>query len=68
MYLARIAGSHQVMSRLLVCMNGAPLNNTLLTRAVEALKVFGDICRWFHDLIPGVVQEFLPQMTLLLEG
>lgn len=56
------------MSRLLVCMNGAPLNNTLLTRAIEALKIFSEICFWFHESIPDVVSELLSQMTLLLEG
>lgn len=56
------------MSRLLVCMNGAPLNNTFLNRALEALKVFSEICSWFHESIPDVAKEFFPQMFSLLDG
>uniref|UniRef100_A0A915CVK4 Huntingtin n=1 Tax=Ditylenchus dipsaci TaxID=166011 RepID=A0A915CVK4_9BILA len=63
----RIAGPLQVMARIFVCMNGAPLTTSLLNRALESLKVLDEISIWFNEAIPAVLQEQLPQMLAILE-
>lgn len=63
-----MATHYQVMARLFVFMNGAPLNNSTQKRAAEALKVFREICPWFGKLVPTVVREQLPQMLTAVEG
>jgi len=47
-FIARLPGPIQLMSRLLVFMNGAPLNAQLNLRAREAIHLFSELSPWFH--------------------
>ncbi|KHN73012.1 Maestro heat-like repeat-containing protein family member 1 [Toxocara canis] len=53
----RVAGSFQVLSRLVTCMSGAPLNAALMRRAREALRLTRALSPWFHHSLEKVVRE-----------
>uniref|UniRef100_A0A914H3L8 Non-specific serine/threonine protein kinase n=1 Tax=Globodera rostochiensis TaxID=31243 RepID=A0A914H3L8_GLORO len=57
----RLPGPVPVMSRLLVCMNGAPLNAFLNTRATEAFRLFVELANWFHEKF--VDAELIPKLS-----
>ena len=46
---AKLPGPAQLMSRLIVFMNGPPLNQFLNSRAKETLQLFGELNPWFHE-------------------
>lgn len=67
---ARLPGPLPVMCRLLVCMNGAPLSPFLNTRAMESLRLFGELANWFHDKFADkpLIPKLSAQMLSTLEG
>lgn len=70
-FLARLPGPSQLMARLFVFMNGAPLNATLNARAKEAILLFCELAVWFNEkftdteLISKISKQLL---TRLEEG
>ncbi|KAL3109999.1 hypothetical protein niasHT_017372 [Heterodera trifolii] len=60
----RLPGPVPVMCRLLVCMNGAPLNAFLNARAAEALRLFAELAGWFHENF--VDAELVPKLSAQL--
>uniref|UniRef100_A0A183BMV1 PCI domain-containing protein n=1 Tax=Globodera pallida TaxID=36090 RepID=A0A183BMV1_GLOPA len=66
---SRLPGPVPVMSRLLVCMNGAPLNAFLNTRATEAFRLFVELANWFHEKFvdAALIPKLSTQMLAILE-
>lgn len=57
-----------MFSRLLVCLNGAPLNPQLNRRAVQAIKLMRELSAWFNPALADILPERLDKLLESLDG
>lgn len=63
----KVAGSHQVLTRLIVSMNIAPLSSNLIPRAKEAILLFQEIGSDIHPSLSSVVEKHAQDLLLSLD-
>ncbi|TKR59593.1 hypothetical protein L596_029241 [Steinernema carpocapsae] len=63
----RVAGKHQILTRIFVCLSRAPLNAQLTTRAQEAIRLLKNLWTWFSPDLSKVVQGDLDTLSNALK-
>ncbi|KAI6225611.1 Maestro heat-like repeat-containing protein family member 1 [Aphelenchoides besseyi] len=64
----KIAGPHQVLARLLVCLNGAPLNSQLQRRGRECIGLLVELSPWFHNSLTDEMPKQLEELSNFLDS
>uniref|UniRef100_A0A915PME6 HEAT repeat protein n=1 Tax=Setaria digitata TaxID=48799 RepID=A0A915PME6_9BILA len=63
-----VAGNLQVFSRLITCLNNAPLNLILSKRAAEGLRLLSILASWFHNSLRDVLPRRCEELLVILKG
>ena len=65
---ARVAGPHQVLTRLLACMNISPMTPSNIARAKESIKLFEVLGTAIQPSLQPILEKELPELLEALDG